>query len=139
MKKLHWISSCLEDLRQFPDDVRSEAGYALYVAQQGGKSLSAIPLVGFGGAKILEVVIDNDGNTFRAVYTVKFPKAVYALHAFQKKSPRGSETPKPDMERIRLRLKLAEAHYQLHYASEDRNDESANVKEDGGHAKKGRA
>lgn len=117
MKPLHWIGQSLDDVRDFPADVRQEVGYAIYLAQKGDKAANAVPMVGFGGARVLEVVINDDGDTFRAVYTVKFPNAVYALHAFQKKSPRGSKMPRPDMSTIRKRLKQAEAHHNDIYRS----------------------
>ena len=88
-------------------------GYALYLAQCGDKHLDAKPLRGFGGgAGVLEVVADHDGDTYRAVYTVRFADAVYVLHAFQKKSKRGIATPKREIERIRQRLQQAQEHYQ---------------------------
>lgn len=110
MKRLHWIGSSLDDLRAFPEDVRGEIGYALYLAQKGDKHPNAKPLRGFGGAGVLEVVSDFRGNAYRAVYTVKFEDAVYVLHAFQKKSRRGIETPKHEIEVVRTRLKRAEEH-----------------------------
>lgn len=88
-------------------------GYALYQAQLGAKHDSAKPLKGFGGAGVLEIVADHVGDTFRAVYTVKFATAIYVLHAFQKKSKIGIKTPPEDMELIQRRLKAAEADYQL--------------------------
>ncbi|MBI5868322.1 MAG: type II toxin-antitoxin system RelE/ParE family toxin [candidate division Zixibacteria bacterium] len=106
-----WMGSSLDDLSAFPEEVKFEMGFALHLAQMGGKHESAKPLRGFGGGSILEVVSDFDGDTFRAVYTVKFQDAVYVLHAFQKKSKRGIGTPKQDMELIRRRLKAAEAHF----------------------------
>lgn len=87
-------------------------GYALYLAQMDNKHLDAKPLKGFGGAGVLEIVADHDGDTFRAVYTVRFANAVYALHAFQKKSRRGIATPKREVERIRQRLRRAQEHYE---------------------------
>jgi phage-related protein len=110
-KPLFWIGSSRADLREFPEDVRNEAGFTLHLAQQGDKALNAVPMMGFGSAKVLEVVIDNAGNTYRAVYTVKFAKAVYVLHAFQKKSRKGIETPKPDIDLIHHRLAAAEKDY----------------------------
>jgi phage-related protein len=110
-KPLFWVGSSLEDLREFPTGVKEEVGYALYVAQAGGKHPSAKPLKGFGGASTLEVVSDFDGDTFRAVYTVKFKGAVYALHAFQKKSKKGIATPTKEIELIKDRLRAAEEHY----------------------------
>ncbi|CAN0444319.1 unnamed protein product, partial [Phaeothamnion confervicola] len=82
-------------------------GFALYEAQLGGKSGSAKPLAGFGGASVLELVEDHKGDTFRAVYTVKLADTIYVLHCFQKKSTKGIETPKPTIELIKRRLKLA--------------------------------
>jgi phage-related protein len=92
--------------------VRQVMGYALYLAQLGDKHLDAKPLKGFAGAGVLEIVADHDGDAFRAVYTVRFADAVYALHAFQKKSTRGIATPKREIERIWQRLRQAQAHYE---------------------------
>ncbi len=85
-KPLFWVGTTREDLREFPDEVRRAIGHALYLAQMGGKHLDSKPLKGFGGAGVLEVVDDFDGDTYRTVYTVKMADAVYVLHAFQKKS-----------------------------------------------------
>jgi phage-related protein len=86
-------------------------GHALDVAQQGEKHSAAKPLAGFGGAGVVEIMDDDDGSTYHAVYTVRFAGVVYVLHAFQKKSKRGIATPKPDIELIRSRLKRAQDHY----------------------------
>ena len=83
-------------------------GFALFQAQNGLKHADAKPLAGFGGASVLEVLEDHDGNTYRAVYTVRFANAVYVLHAFQKKSKKGIATPKQDIDLIKARFKLAE-------------------------------
>lgn len=128
MKALNWIGSSKDDLCGFPDDVKQEAGYALHLAQCGSKAHNAVPMVGFGGAKVLEVVINDDGETYRAVYTVKFQHAIYVLHAFQKKSKRGSETPKPDMNLIHTRLKTAQQHHDSTYRAikeEKKNEKGA--------------
>jgi phage-related protein len=109
-KPLFWMSSTQEDLRAFLQEVRQVMGYALYLAQLGDKHLDAKPLKGFAGAGVLEIVADHDGDAFQAVYTVRFADAVYALHAFQKKSTRGIATPKREIERIRQRLRQAQAH-----------------------------
>ena len=111
-KPLFWIASTRDDLREFPNEVRQIIGYGLYLAQMGDKHLNAKPLKGFGGAGTLEIVADHDGDTYRAVYTVRFADAVYALHVFQKKSRRGVATPKREIERIRGRLRQAQAHYE---------------------------
>jgi phage-related protein len=106
-KPVRWIGSSLEDLRAFPPEARRAVGYALHFAQKGDKHPSARPLKGFGGAGVLEIVEDYDGNTFRVVYTVKLSEAVYVLHAFQKKSKKGVTTPKWEMKLISKRLKRA--------------------------------
>jgi phage-related protein len=110
-KELVWIGSSLKDLREFPEDVRQVMGFALYMAQSGGKHIAAKPLQGHGGAGVLEVVDDYDGDTYRTVYTVRFTEAVYVLHTFQKKSKRGAATPKREIEIVNARLELAR---QLH-------------------------
>ncbi|MDN5843350.1 MAG: type II toxin-antitoxin system RelE/ParE family toxin [Alcaligenaceae bacterium] len=110
MKPLFWVASSKKDLLAMPDDVQDTFGYALHLAQVGKKYRLAKPLRGFGSAGVIEVVESADGSTYRAVYTVRFGEAVYALHCFQKKSTHGIATPKPDMDLIRERLKAAEAH-----------------------------
>jgi phage-related protein len=111
LKPLVWIASSQKDLKTFPEEVRVAMGYALYLAQAGDKHDTAKVLKGFGGAGVLEVVDDHDGDTFRAVYTVKFADAVYVLHAFQKKSKSGVATPMKDIELVRHRLKLVEQQH----------------------------
>jgi phage-related protein len=110
-KPLFWMGSSKKDLKAFPDPVQDVCGFVLWLAQTGTKHADAKPLKGFGGAGVLEVVEDHEGGTFRAVYTVKFARAVYVLHAFQKKSKKGVKTPKQEIELIQRRLKMAEEHY----------------------------
>lgn len=107
-KPLEWIASSYKDLMALPPGVRRRFGYALSLAQMGERDDAAKPLKGFGGAGVLEVVEDDVGGTYRAVYTVRFAQAVFVLHCFQKKSKAGIATPKADMEIIRSRLKVAE-------------------------------
>src|SRR5271154_5468121 len=107
LKPLRWIASSKDDLSAMPTDVRRHVGYALYAAQQGDKHADAKPLKGFGDAGVLEVVTRHDGDTFRAVYTVRFARVVYVLHAFQKKAKRGIATPKQELDLVRTRLKTA--------------------------------
>lgn len=106
-KPLVWIKDCRNRLQDFPEKVREAMGFALFQAQQGGKHVSAKPLKGFGGAGVLEVVDDFDGDTFRAVYTVKLAGVVYVLHCFQKKAKHGIATPKAVLDLIHERLGLA--------------------------------
>jgi phage-related protein len=109
-KPLVWLGSSYRDLMAMPGPVRQFFGHALGRAQQGERHESAKVLRGFGGAGVLEVIKDEAGGTFRAVYTVRFQAAVFVLHVFQKKSRRGVETPNEDMALIRARLKIAEVY-----------------------------
>jgi len=111
LKPVEWIGSSRADLRSFPGEVRAVMGEALYRAQQGAEHPAAKALKGFGGRGVLEVVDDFRGNTYRAIYTVKFAMVIYVLHAFQKKAKKGIATPGHEMELIRTRLKRAEEHY----------------------------
>jgi len=114
LRPLEWVGSSKADLRAFPGAVQDHLGFALYQAQAGLKHRDAKPLKGFGSG-VLEVVSLHDGETYRAVYTVRFAGAVYVLHAFQKKSKKGIATPKPVMELVRQRLRSAARHYEANY------------------------
>jgi len=109
---VRWVGSSKKDLSEFPVEVRRRVGGALWEAQVGRKAAYAKPLKGFGDAGVLEVVDDFDGDTYRAVYTVRFARAVYVLHAFQKKSKRGAATPKAELDLIEQRLKRAREDYE---------------------------
>lgn len=109
-KPLVWIGSSYKDFCKLPEDARSHMGYALYVAQMGEKHRDAKPLTGFGNAGVIEIMSDQRGDTFRTMYTVRFTDAVYVLHAFQKKSKSGRETPKTEMDVVERRLREAEKH-----------------------------
>src|ERR1700733_9550431 len=98
------MGSSRKDLRGFPKDVRVTVGQALRRAQTGGKHPDAKPLKGFGGGGILEVVEDDDGSTYRAVYTVRFAGVVYVLHVFKKKSKSGIKTPTKELNKVKARL-----------------------------------
>jgi phage-related protein len=105
---LEWIGSSYRDLMALPVEVRRFFGFALSLAQAGDQHDAAKALKGFGGAGVLELVESDAGGTYRAVYTVRFPEAVFVLHCFQKKSKRGIETPREHIEIIRARLRIAE-------------------------------
>lgn len=107
-KPLEWIASSLKDMKAMPEDVRQAFGFALYLAQCGGKHPDAKPLKGFTGAGVLEIVEDYSSDTYRAVYTVRFSDAVYVLHVFQKKSKKGVTTPQEEINKIKARLTMAE-------------------------------
>lgn len=105
------MRNCHSVLKGLPKVARGRIGYALSIAQDGGKLDYAKPLKGFGGANVLEIVSDFDGNAYRGIYTVRFTEVIYVLHVFEKKSKRGIETPRQDMNLIHLRLKQAEEDY----------------------------
>lgn len=113
LKPLGWLGRAKSDLAEFPAEVVNEIGYALYLVQVGEKHANSKPLKGFGGASVLEVVEDFRGDTFRAVYTVRFAEVIYVLHAFQKKSKSGIETPPKEIEKVKARLKLAQQEYEI--------------------------
>ena len=107
LRPLLWVGSSKRDYREFPAQVQENFGFELFLVQTGQHPPSAKPLKGFGSGTI-ELVDDFDGDTYRAVYTVRFRDAVYVLHAFKKKSKRGGQTPKADLELIARRLRVAE-------------------------------
>ncbi len=113
-KPLDWVSSSKKDFLRFPEPVKDEMGNALGLAQFGGKHPSAKPWKGQGPG-VFEVVDDHDGDTCRAVYTVRFREVVYVLHAFQKKSQKGIKTAQVDVELVERRLKVAQKDYEARH------------------------
>lgn len=111
-KPVRWVGTSKDDVSGFPKEVRQRVGGALWEAQIGRKASFARSLKGFGGAGVLEIIDDFDGNTFRAVYTVRFAMTVYVLHAFQKKSKHGIATPRSEQNTIKRRLKRAREDYE---------------------------
>ena len=109
-----WIGSSKRDLMSFPEAVMRKMGYALSLAQLGGLHPRAKPWKGLGSG-VFEVVEDYDADTYRAVYTVRFKAAIYVLHAFQKKSPKGIKTAQRDIVLIELRFKQALRDHEEHY------------------------
>src|SRR6266850_5810544 len=116
-KPLFWVGSSKRDLLEFPEAVIDNIGYALSVAQFGGHPPSAKPWKGLGPG-VSEIVEEDASGTYRAVYAVRFRKAIYALHAFQKKSPSGIRTARTDIELIEHRLKMAGLDYEERYGEE---------------------
>lgn len=113
-RPLDWVGSSKRDFMRFPGPVQAELGNALGIAQFGDTHPGAKPWKG-QGAGVFEVVEDHDGNTYRAVYTIRFREVVYVLHAFQKKSPRGVKTARTDIELIAQRLRIARQDYEARY------------------------
>ena len=113
-KPLFWVGSSKNDLLAFPEAVKDEIGTALSIAQFGGKHPKAKPWKGQGSG-VFEMVEDHRGDTYRAIYTVRFEGVVYVLHAFQKKSPSGIRTPRKDVELIGRRLNEARMNFEERY------------------------
>ena len=107
---IHWIGSSKADLLAFPETVIDDIGFALGVAQLGGKHPDAKPWKGEGSG-VFELVERFDGNAYRAIYTVRFAGVIYVLHAFQKKSPKGIETDRRDIDLVHQRLRSAQRDY----------------------------
>lgn len=118
-RPLHWVGSSRRDFLSFPAIVKDEMGNALGIAQFGGTAPTAKPWKGLG-AGVLEIVESHEGNAYRAVYTVRFEKAIYVVHAFQKKSPSGIRTGKRDVNLVAERLKTAERDYEEQYGKSKR-------------------
>jgi phage-related protein len=117
MKPAIFVSSSKKDLKKFPEPVQETIGRSLMIAQFGFKPDEAKPLKGFGSAGVLEIIEDHDGDTYRAVYTVRFKETIYVLHCFQKKSKTGIKTPQQDIDLINQRLKLAENDWRERHGS----------------------
>lgn len=118
-KPLDWVGSSKKDFLGFPEPVKDEMGNAFGLAQFGGKHPSAKPWKGQGSG-VFEVVEDHAGDTYRAVYTVRFKEVVYVLHAFQKKSPKGIRTAQVDVDLVERRLKVAQQDHEVHYGKSKR-------------------
>jgi len=116
-KPLHWLGSAYRELKELPEVVQDEFGHALSVAQFGKKHPNAKPWHGEGPG-VFELVEDHRGDTYRAVYTVRFKQANYVLHVFQKKSTTGIKTARKDKELITQRMKSALLHYEEHYGKD---------------------
>jgi phage-related protein len=117
VRPLLWIASSKRDYRGFPAPVQDTLGFELFLAQTGQHPPSAKPLKGLGGGTV-ELIEDFDGDTYRAVYTVRFGEAVYVLHAFKKKSKQGIKTPQSDIDLVKRRLKDAERDHAQRFKKE---------------------
>jgi phage-related protein len=117
LRPLYWMASSRRDYSDFPGAVQEAFGFALFLAQTGQHPPAAKPLKGFGGG-VVELIEDFDGDTFRAVYTVRFREAVYVLHAFKKKSKQGIKTPAKDVELIGRRLREAAADFAARFGKD---------------------
>lgn len=114
-RQVLWVASSRKDLSKFPQPVQLQAASALAIAVEGEKADCAVVMKGFGGASVLEIKANDNTDTYRVVYTVQFEKAVYVLHAFQKKSKSGISTDLQDVNLVRTRLKAAKTHYKENF------------------------
>jgi phage-related protein len=119
LRPLLWVASSKRDYDQFPARVQETMGFELFLAQTGQHPPSAKPLRGLGSGTV-ELIEDFAGDTYRAVYTVRFAVAIYILHAFKKKSKRGRKTPQSDIDLIRRRLTEAERDYTQRYGKDSK-------------------
>lgn len=123
VKPVFWFGRTKEDRSALHEDVRDAIGQALFEAQKGGKHASTKPLTGYGDARVLEIVVDHAGDTFRAIYTVRWPGRVHVLHVFQKKSKSGIRTPKAELSLIDARLKRLAEEYTAKTRTKGARDE----------------
>ncbi len=114
-KPLHFVGSSARAIRDLPDDVQDVFGWALLDAQHGDVPEGARAFGEGTPREVMKLVEDHRGDTYRAAYTVSFESAVYVLHVFKKKSTAGIRTPRPDLELIRARLKVAAEHHRRTY------------------------
>ena len=110
-RRLFYIASAETDLEDLPKDVKEEFLAGLTIARSGGTPPNMKPWKG-SGPGMYELLEDHAGDTYRAVYTVRFKEAMYVLHVFKKKSRSGIKTPLPDVRKVEHRLKTAERHYE---------------------------
>jgi len=99
MKPVHFVGASQQDLREFSDEAREDAGYELYKVQQGKEpdDWKPMPSVGAGAQ---EIRVTDESGAYRVIYVAKFAEAVYVLHAFEKRT---QKTSRPDMQRAKSR------------------------------------
>lgn len=110
-KPIVWLAQTLKELRSMPEDVKDEVGFALDAAQKGGRVPYAVPMKG-KLRTVTEIRIDDDGDTYRAMYTAELKGVIYVLDAFKKKSKKGIAPPREDIDRVFERLKRAREHFE---------------------------
>jgi len=106
LKSVIWIGDSRKIIREFPMEVRQDIGVALYDAQTGEKSPLAKPFKGVGSG-VFEIALRFDKNAYRLIYAVQIGDYIFVLHTFQKKSKRGIETSKQDVDLIKRRYRQA--------------------------------
>lgn len=101
MKKLKFLGTSLDDLRNFTDSAKQRVGYQLHLVQLGEvpTDFKFMPTIGSG---VVEIRVKDDQGIYRVIYTAKFAENVYVLHAFIKKT---QKTPQTDINLAKARLK----------------------------------
>ncbi len=117
-KPLLWMAQTKKGMQSMPEDVQDEFGYALDRVQQGETPKGASRMAG-NLRDVMEIRADNRGDTYRAMYTVKFEGVVYVLDVLKKKSKKGRSTPRADLQRLQERLKPARIDYEETDDAED--------------------
>ena len=102
-REIRWLGSSYKDLCSMPEKVRGTFGHALGLAQNNLPYEDAKTLTAFK-VSLVEILEDDDGDTYRAIYTAHYEDVVYVLHCFKKKSTSGRSLPKRDKETIEARL-----------------------------------
>lgn len=109
-RRIDFVGSSYKDLMKLPPDVIDTIAAALGKVRVGEDAPDTKPMKGFKGNLVMEIALRHRSNAYRCVYVVTLPDAVYVLHCFMKKSKSGIATPKPDIDLIHKRLKVAIAY-----------------------------
>lgn len=106
LRPVVWMGNSLRNLQAFPRGAQKLIGDELQLIQFGGMPRDAKPFKGVGSG-VFEIALRFEGDAYRTVLAVQLGERIYVLHAFQKKSKKGIETPKPDVDLIKQRYKEA--------------------------------
>lgn len=107
LRPVVWMGNSRNSLREFPKGAQKLVGDELQLVQFGGMPKDAKPFRGVGSG-VLEIALRYGSDAYRVVVAVQIGRRVYVLHAFQKKSKKGIETPKRDVDLIRQRYREAQ-------------------------------
>ena len=107
LRPLVWLGDSLRKVRDFPDAAQKLLGDEIQLMQFGGMPKDAKPFKGVGSG-VVEIALRYFSDAFRVVLAIHIGSRIYVLHAFQKKSKKGIETPKRDIDLIRKRYTEAQ-------------------------------
>lgn len=114
-RKVIYLGSTLKELKKLPPAVKEVFAHGIHLATIGSAHVDSKPLKGFGGRSVVEIIGNGRGETYRAIYTVKYQECIYVLHVFKKKSTKGISMPKKEQKVLEERIKTASAHYKKTY------------------------